>query len=207
MRSPRAAALALLLATLAACEAHRPAATAGDGIVHDSGRCDAVCGGTNCSECHWHRFSVGVDPGTAFSRAIAERGVTEVPVVLDVFPARWLSLQAGTGPGPTWPSPLTLAARVHACGDAGCTWYVGGYWEPWRKSQGLVHRWVLGASIGYRFENHLIWSSPGKCEDGARGMHLYAAPALAFDLWSQSPDAPGLPSLSPHLQLAVGWSF
>jgi len=204
MRPHRAAALALLLAPLAARPADCPAASESGAIIQDSGRCDAVWGGTDLSSCHWHHLSVGVDPGTAFARAVGSDGVTEVPIVVEFFPARWLSLQAGTGPGPTWPSPFSLAARLHQCSDEGCTWFVGGYWEPWRKSPGLVRRWVLGASVGYRFENHFDWSS-GK--GTAWGPHLYAAPAMAFDLWTQPPDGAGTFTLSPHFQLAVGWSF
>jgi hypothetical protein len=215
MRTLRAAALALL-ALLVACEAHRPTASGDDGIIHDSGRCDAVSFGTDFSRCHWHHFSVGVDPGTAFSRAIGPPGgVTEVPVVVEGFPARWLSVQASTAPGPGWPSPLSLGARLHACGDEGCTWYVGGYWEPWQRSPGVESRWVLGAALGYRFDSHLDWSSCREKEapDGGAtpceswGPHVYAAPALAVDLWSQAGAAPGTLSPSPHLQFEVGWSF
>jgi len=204
MRPLRALFALLLLAPLVACGVHVPTADAG-GVIQDTGRCDPVWFGTDLSDCHWHILSVGVDPGTGFSQAIAEPGVTEVPVFVELFPARWVSFQLGTAPGvPNWPVPLSVAARLHMCGDGGCGWFLGGYWEPWRKSE-ATRRFVLGATLGYRFQAHFNWSGGPVLKDWW-GPHLFATPALSVDLIGREKDGTPVP-VAARLAFELGWSF
>ncbi|HEY8212076.1 MAG TPA: hypothetical protein VIG99_31555 [Myxococcaceae bacterium] len=180
--------------------------TDGDGVIQDTGQCEPVRGGTNLSPCHWHFVSVAADPGTGFARAIAEPGVVQVPLRVELFPARWVSFQLGTGLGkPFWPSPLSVAARLHLCGDEGCGWFYGGYWEPWRKSAAGTDSFVLGGTFGYRFESHFNWSTSTVLNE-AWGPHLFAAPALSVDLYGQGPNGAPVP-LAARLAFELGWSF
>jgi len=177
----------------------------------DSGACKAEFNGdAYLQPCHWHHVSVAVDPGTTLSRALARPGAAEVPVSLDYFLARWLSLRAGIAPGAatypldpsTWPSTFWLGARLYQCNDEGCGWFATFSWEVARRRPDETRGFVMSVSSGYRFEDHFEWG-----DEKRRGMHLFAAPAVAVDLLTPGSDGALQFPLSLRFQLELGWAF